>query len=67
MSRSQPSSDHPPTDVIKFLDADDRLKATDLKKIATELGISVPRDAKTVPQLQTHIARSLIVFGGMSR
>jgi hypothetical protein len=49
--------------VIKFLDADDRLKAADLKKIAFELGVNVPKDVKTIPQLQTHIARSLIAFG----
>jgi hypothetical protein len=53
--------------IIKFLDADDRLKPADLKKIANELGINMPKDAKELPQMQTHIARSLIAFGITSR
>lgn len=49
--------------IIKYLDADDRLKATDLKKIATELSLNMPKEFKEPAQMQTHIARSLIAFG----
>jgi hypothetical protein len=53
--------------IIKSLHNDERLKTTDLKKIAVELGVNMPKEFKDLSQMQTHIARSLIAFGGASR
>jgi hypothetical protein len=49
--------------IAKFLTADDRLKAADLKKISAELGIQLPPDARKPEQMIAHIARSLASFG----
>jgi hypothetical protein len=46
-------------EVIKFLDADDRLKPAELRKVGTELGITFPTSVKQRDAMIAHIARSI--------
>jgi hypothetical protein len=49
-------------EIIKFLDADDRLKPGELRKIGTELGITFPAAVKQRDAMIAHIARSLVAL-----
>jgi hypothetical protein len=49
-------------EIIRYLDSDDRLKPSDLKKVAKELGVEVPPSAKDVSIIGAHIARSLASY-----
>ena len=49
--------------IVKFLSDDDRLKAADLRKISSELGIDLPSKVRRADQLIAYIARSLSSFG----
>jgi hypothetical protein len=46
-------------EVVRFLDADSRLNAANLKKLAAEMNIVVPAAIKTKPALQLHVAQSV--------
>jgi hypothetical protein len=49
--------------IIKHLDSDDRLKPADLRRIATELGIAIPKSMKERGDMETYIARNLMSYG----
>jgi hypothetical protein len=49
--------------IIKFLDSDDRLKPADLRKIAVELGLTVPASVKARGDIEMYIARNLMAYG----
>ena len=47
-------------EIVRFLDADKRLTAANLKKVATELNVMIPASVKSKPALQLHIAQSVL-------
>lgn len=47
-------------EVVRYLDADSRLNPTNLKKLATEMNVTIPSTVKTKSQLQLHIAERAI-------
>lgn len=47
-----------PDEIVKLLDRDSRLNAANLKKLASELNISIPSTVKAKGALQLHIAQS---------
>jgi hypothetical protein len=49
-------------EIIKYLDADERLTPAELKKVAGELGIVFPKGANKKDAMVAHMARSIVVF-----
>ena len=47
-------------EIVRFLDADTRLTAANLKRVAAELNIEIPPTVKGKPGLQLHIAQRAI-------
>jgi hypothetical protein len=51
-------------DVVRFLDADPRLGAPDLREVASELSIEIPPNVMAKPALQVHFAQTVILDRG---
>ena len=53
---------HAPSEsaIIKILDADSRLTPANLRKLASEMNVSLPTSVKTKAAIQLHIAQTVI-------
>jgi len=47
-------------EIVRLLEADSRLNAANLKKVATELNIGIPATVRTKPALLLHIAQNAV-------